>query len=98
MELFLKIIYFLSATALILRGYVFFIIKVKAKDPYAKASFQIFLWKDFGKIDQILIWYMDLQKERTDVNKYIKILNFLTSVILVSLALSIIFFVIILFS
>ena len=98
MELTLSILCIVGGLAGILRGYVFFIIKVKAKDQYAKASFFIFLWKDFGKISQLLIWYMDLQKVRTDVNKYIKILNFLTTVFLVSFALSILIFVVVLLS
>lgn len=98
METTLTILCIVGAVTLILRGYVFFIIKVKAKDQYAKPNFFSFLWKDFGKIDQILIWYMDLQKVRTDVNKYIKIVNFLTTVFLVSFALSIIIFVVVLLS
>jgi len=98
MKIILSILNIVAGFSIVLRGYVFFIIKVKAKDPYARASFFIFLWKDFGKIDQILIWYMDLQKERTDVNKYIKLLNFLTTTILVSLVLLILIFAIVLLS
>jgi hypothetical protein len=55
MELFGSIICYISGTALILRGYVFFIIKMKAKDQNAKANFFTFLWHDFGKISQLLI-------------------------------------------
>lgn len=98
MELFGSTLCIVGALSGILRGWMFFILKTKSKDVNARPSFFSFLWKDFGQISQLFIWYIDLQKVRTDLNKYIKITNFLTTVILISFVLLILLTAIIIFT
>ncbi|MES2728257.1 MAG: hypothetical protein V4643_14205 [Bacteroidota bacterium] len=98
MELFGSTLCIVGGIAGILRGWMFFILKGKSKNINAKPSFFGFLWRDFGKISQLFIWYIPLQKVRTDLNKYIKIMNFLTTVILISFVILILFTAIIIFT